>query len=47
MTLGTRPGRYETASLIGAGGMGEVYLAQNSHADPRFQHLLRRIGLAP
>ncbi len=26
ITLGTKLGRYEIVSLIGAGGMGEVYL---------------------
>jgi serine/threonine protein kinase len=29
ITAGTRLGRYETRSTIGAGGMGEVYLAED------------------
>src|SRR5512144_2685532 len=30
---GTRLGRYEVRSAIGAGGMGEVYLAQDTKLD--------------
>src|SRR2546422_10330194 len=33
LTAGTRLGRYETRSKIGAGGMGEVYLAQDTKLD--------------
>jgi serine/threonine protein kinase len=33
LTSGTKLGRYEIRSKIGAGGMGEVYLAQNTQLD--------------
>ncbi len=33
LAAGTNLGRYEIASLIGTGGMDEVYLAQNSPSD--------------
>ena len=32
---GTRLGPYEIVSLLGAGGMGEVYLARDSRLDRR------------
>ena len=33
ITAGTKLGRYEIRSQIGAGGMGEVYLAQDTKLD--------------
>src|SRR5438132_8651941 len=33
LTAGTRLGRYEVRSKIGEGGMGEVYLAQDTKLD--------------
>src|SRR5213078_4117790 len=35
LSAGTRLGRYEIRSKIGAGGMGEVYLAQDTKLDRR------------
>ena len=33
ISAGTKLGRYEIRSQIGAGGMGEVYLAQDTKLD--------------
>jgi len=33
LVIGTRLGRYEIRSTLGAGGMGEVYLAQDTKLD--------------
>ena len=35
LTIGTKLGRYEIRSQLGAGGMGEVYLAQDTRLDRR------------
>src|SRR5438874_13035078 len=35
LVTGTKLGRYEVRSKIGAGGMGEVYLAQDTKLDRR------------
>ena len=40
LTPGEKLGRYEIRSKIGAGGMGEVYLAQDTRLD-------RRVALRP
>jgi len=34
LPAGTRLGAYEVLSLIGAGGMGEVYLARDTRLGP-------------
>lgn len=33
LPIGTKLGQYEIVSLVGAGGMGEVYRAQDAHLD--------------
>jgi len=35
LTAGTKLGRYEIRSQLGEGGMGEVYLAQDTKLDRR------------
>jgi hypothetical protein len=46
LTEETRLGAYEILSPLGAGRIGEVYLAKDKHSDPRFLGLLKRIGFA-
>ena len=51
VSVGARLGRYEIRTQIGAGGMGEVYLAQDTKLDskvalnPRFKEMLKRLNL--
>jgi serine/threonine protein kinase len=41
IAAGTHLGRYEIRSKIGAGGMGEVYLAQHMTFDRKVARLIR------
>jgi eukaryotic-like serine/threonine-protein kinase len=43
---GTRLGRYEIRSQIGAGGMGEVYLAQDTKLDRKVALKILPAGVA-
>src|SRR5215469_4818872 len=46
LTTGTRLGRYEIRSKIGEGGMGEVYLAQDTKLDRKVALKILPAGLA-
>ena len=43
---GTRLGRYEIRSQLGAGGMGEVYLAQDTNLDRKVALKILPTGVA-
>jgi serine/threonine protein kinase len=43
IAAGTTLGRYEVRSLIGVGGMGEVYLAQDTQLRRPYSKLLRQV----
>ena len=57
LTVGSRLGHYDVTALIGEGGMGQVYRATDTKAEPaerlfyplssapRFQVLLRKMNL--
>ena len=46
LSPGTRLGRYEIRSKIGAGGMGEVYLAQDSKLDRKVALTILTVDVA-
>jgi len=47
LSPGTKLGRYEIRSRLGAGGMGEVYLAQDTRLDRKVAvKILLEVGAA-